>query len=420
MSIDAMMQQMGQAARQAAAAMATASGAAKVKALTVAAQAIRAQEAVILQANATDMAAATHLDPAQRDRLQLTPARVEAMAKGLEHMAAMPDPVGRVLTQWENAANGLAFQKVAVPLGVIGMVYESRPNVTADAAGLALYAGNAVILRGGSESLASSLAILAALHTGLDAAGLPREAVQLVDTTERAAVAWMLQAVGVIDVLIPRGGKSLTERVRDEARVPTLLHLDGNCHVYVHAAADVKKAVAIVRNAKLRRTGVCGAAESLLIDRDAPEGVFEVIHTLLDAGCEVRGDETIAQLDARVKQAEERDWATEYLAPVISAKMVDGLADAIAHINQYGSHHTDAIVTEDENAAQQFCRAVDSAIVLVNASTQFADGGEFGFGGEIGIATGKLHARGPVAAPELTTYKYIARPSDGGHAVRAG
>ena len=415
------MQQLGANARAACATLLQANAAQKETALCAAANAIRATKHEIMAANQQDLEAATHLDAAQRDRLLLNDARIESMAKGLESIAASTEPVGRVLTSWDNQENGLHFEKVTVPLGVIGMIYESRPNVTADAAALALKSGNAIILRGGSESLNSSKAILAAMHAGLTAAHLPLTAIQLVTTTDRDAVAWMLNATGIIDVLIPRGGKSLTERVRNEARVPTLLHLDGNCHLYIHAAADADMAERVLLNAKLRRTGVCGAAESLLIDRNAaPVLAKQLVTALLEKDCEVRGDAEIAELDARIKPATETDWATEYLAAIISVRMVDGLEEAIRHINHYGSHHTDSIITNDTNAAQQFCARVDSAIVLVNASTQFADGGEFGFGGEIGIATGRLHARGPVAAPELMTYKYIITPLNAGGAVRAG
>jgi glutamate-5-semialdehyde dehydrogenase len=412
---------LGANARKAAAQISQAASAQKVAALRACARAIREHARAILAANKTDMDESTHLDAAQRDRLLLNDTRVEAIALGIERIAALADPVGHVLAEWDNAENGLHFQKVAVPLGVIGMIYESRPNVTADAAALAIQSGNAIILRGGSESMHSSRVILAAIQQGLASEGLPVHAVQLVQTTDRDAVAWMLTAHEYIDVLIPRGGKSLTERVRADARVPTLLHLDGNCHVYVHAACEAEVAERVIMNAKLRRTGVCGACESLLFDRAAPGGITKkILSSLLDAGCEVRGDAEIAAMDTRVTTATETDWATEYLAPIISAKMVSGLGDAIVHINRYGSHHTDCIITTDKIVAQQFCQQVDSAIVLVNASTQFADGGEFGFGGEIGIATGRLHARGPVGAPELTTYKYIITTVTDGGAVRAG
>ncbi len=420
MSLSAQMAEIGRTARNAAAALAQLSAEQKNHALMEAAREIRAQEDSILAANKIDMDAAHALTEALRDRLLLTPTRIESMAAGLEKIATLPDPLGRELAAWHNAENGLDFQKISVPLGVIGMIYESRPGVTADATALAFKAGNAVILRGGSESFHSCRAILAAIHAGFARAGVPTDAAQLVPTTDRDAVAWMLTASGIIDVIIPRGGRSLTERVAREARVPTLLHLDGNCHTYLHHAADAATALRVITNAKLRRTGICGATESLLFDEAAPQGVIKnLLSSLLDAGCEVRGDAEIAALDPRITPATEIDWSTEYLAPILSAKMVTGIDEAIAHINRYGSHHTDAILTTDENAAQQFCREVDSAIVMVNASTQFADGGEFGFGGEIGIATGRLHARGPVAANELTTYKYVVTTAQKNGAVRA-
>ena len=415
-----LLSEMGAKARTAAQLLATANAAQKTTALEAIAAALRAQSSEILGANARDMASATHLDEAMRDRLLLTPSRAQAMTTGVATSAALPDPVGRVLDAWDVAANGLHIEKVAVPLGVIGIIYEARPNVTADAAALALKAGNAVILRCGSECLGSAMAILAAIHAGLKQAGLPLDSVQLVPTTDREAVAEMLTMHEHIDVIIPRGGKSLTDRVRREARVPTLLHLDGNCHLYIDAKADPEKARRLVMNAKLRRTGICGALESLLIDRAAPECVFKVLGELLDAGCELRGDETIRAHDPRILAASESDWSTEYLASILSIKTVSGVAEAIAHINRYGSHHTDGIITEDKAAIDAFTRGVDSAIVTVNASTQFADGGEFGFGAEIGIATGRLHARGPVGAPELTTYKYILTTTRPDGATRAG
>ena len=419
--IAAQMDALGRAARASAMVLAHMPSAQKTQALHAAAAALRTHANAILSANRTDMDAATHLDAAMRDRLLLTEKRIAAMADGVDAVADLPDPVGHILSSWDNPANGLHFEKVAVPLGVIGIIYESRPNVTADAAAIALKAGNAVILRGGSESFHSSRAIVDALHAGLAQAGVPTAAVQLVPTTDRAAVRALLEMHQHIDVIIPRGGKSLVERVRAEARVPTLLHLDGNCHVYLHAAADPATAQAVVMNAKLRRTGVCGAAESLLIDQAAPGSmVKDILTALLDAGCELRGDDAVCALDPRIARATDEDWSTEFLAPILSVKMVAGIDDAIAHINRYGSHHTDAIVTADEAAARAFTHGVDSAIVMVNASTQFADGGEFGFGGEIGIATGRLHARGPVGAPELTTYKYVVTTGKPGGAVRAG
>lgn len=421
MSLREQMQQLGSAARAAAAVLAQLPAETKTQALQAAAAAIRAQAQTILAANAQDMEAASHLDAAMRDRLLLTPARIDTMAAGIEKIATLEDPVGRVLHAWDNEANGLHFEKIAVPLGVIGMIYESRPNVTADATALAFKSGNAIMLRGGSESFHSSRAILAAIQSGFAQHNVPGTAAQLVPTTDREAVSLLLTMNDFIDVIIPRGGRSLTEHVKNQARVPVLLHLDGNCHTYLHAKADAQTARAVVLNAKLRRTGICGATESLLLDQALPEAIAkDVITALLDAGCELRGDAYAQSLDARIHAASEEDWATEYLAPILSVKRVEGLTDAIAHINHYGSHHTDAILTEDKIAAQQFCREVDSAIVLVNASTQFADGGEFGFGGEIGIATGRLHARGPVAAAELTTYKYIVTTLQAHGAVRAG
>lgn len=421
MTIEAEMDALGHAAREASRVLAQASAADKARALHAAAAALRAHSADILAANARDMEAASHLTDAMRDRLRLDDPRIEAMARGVDRVADLPDPVGRVLAAWDVAENGLHIEKVAVPLGVIGIIYESRPNVTADAAAIAIKAGNAVILRGGSESFHSARAILAALHEGLAAAQLPLTSAQLVPTTDRAAVAHMLRMNEAIDVIIPRGGKSLTTRIRDEARVPTLLHLDGNCHIYIDAAADAAMAERIVLNAKLRRTGICGALESLLIHRDAVATLApRIVKALLDQGCELRGDAAIAALDPRILAATEEDWSTEYLAPILAVKQVESLDAAVTHINHYGSHHTDAIITHDAAAAERFTATVDSAIVLVNASTQFADGGEFGFGAEIGIATGKLHARGPVAAAELTTYKYRVTTATAGGAIRAG
>jgi glutamate-5-semialdehyde dehydrogenase len=333
--------------------------------------------------------------------------RVAAMVEGIEVVGALPDPVGTVSESWTRP-NGLRIERVRVPLGVVGVVYESRPNVTADAGSLCLKAGNAVILRGGSESFRSARAIHAALASGLRTAGLPADAIQLVPTRDRAAVGLMLAGLdGAIDVIVPRGGKGLVARVQAEARVPVFAHLDGNCHVYVDKAADLAMAKRIVLNAKMRRTGVCGAAETLLVDRAAaPADLAPLVGMLLDAGCEVRGDRDTQGVDARVKPASEEDWSTEFLDAIIAVKVVDGVDGAIAHIERYGSHHTDAIVTQDQAAADRFLRQVDSAIVLHNASTQFADGGEFGFGAEIGIATGRMHARGPVGAEQLTTFKY--------------
>ncbi len=413
-SLDATMRAMGDAARIAAADLRIASTDRKNKALTAAAQAIRAQKAEILSANARDMeaAAARGLSSAMLDRLKLDDKRVEAMAKGLEHIAALPDPVGRELARWTRP-NGLDIARVATPIGVIGIVYESRPNVTADAGALCLKSGNAVILRGGSESAHSSRAIHAALVDGLEAAELPAASIQLVPTTDRAAVGMMLEGLGgTLDMIIPRGGKSLVARVQAEARVPVLAHLEGICHCYVHAGADLSKARAIVLNAKMRRTGICGAAETLLIDRDIIETqLVPILNDLSEAGCEIRGDRDVLALYPSAKPATEEDWHTEYLDAIISVRVVDGLSDAIRHIAAYGSQHTECIVTEDKAAAEQFMDALDSAIVMHNASTQFADGGEFGMGAEIGIGTGKLHARGPVGVEQLTSFKYLVRGS---------
>lgn len=421
MNVAEQMDEIGRAARVAARALALMPAEDKARALYAAAEAIARHTPEILAANAEDIHAAAHLDAAMRDRLRLDDARVQAMAAGVATVAALPDPVGRVISAWNVKKNGLQIEKVAVPLGVVGIIYEARPNVTADAAALAIKAGNAVILRGGSESARSSAAILKALHAGLRLAAIPVTAAQLVPTTDRAAVAHMLTMHETIDVIIPRGGKSLTERVRNEARVPTLLHLDGNCHIYIDRMADDATAHRVVVNAKLRRTGICGALETLLIHRDCLDNTGPlVIADLLEKGCEIRGDAEVCKLDSRITLATEEDWRTEYLAPVLAVKVVDGLEDAVGHINHYGSHHTDAIITEDPVAAKHFTDSVDSAIVLVNASTQFADGGEFGFGAEIGIATGRLHARGPVGAPELTTYKYRITTATPFGAIREG
>ncbi|MFZ4540287.1 MAG: glutamate-5-semialdehyde dehydrogenase [Rickettsiales bacterium] len=421
MSIETQMNEIGVAARVASRVLAQVSAEDKATALRAAAAAMRAQVDAILAANAKDMAAAKDLAPALRDRLMLDAKRIEGIAKGLDDVAALPEPVGRVLAEWDVAASGLHFEKVAVPLGVIGIIYESRPNVTADAAALALKAGNAVILRCGSESFHSSYAIAKALHEGLVAAGIPTTAIQLIPTTDREAVARMLTMNDHIDVIIPRGGKSLTERVRNDARVPTLLHLDGNCHVYIDAKGDAATAQRVAINAKMRRTGVCGAMETLLVHKGCVQTIAPaIVAELLEKGCELRGDAAIRLLDNRIKEATEEDWVTEYLAPILAIKVVANVDEAIAHINQYGSHHTDSIITTDAATAKKFTDAVDSAIVLVNASTQFADGGEFGFGAEIGIATGRLHARGPVGAPELTTYKYRVTTVQPHGAIRAG
>jgi glutamate-5-semialdehyde dehydrogenase len=372
------------------------------------ADAMRADADAILAANAGDVAdaQAAGLAPAMVDRLLLDAARVEAMARGLETVAAIPDPLGAELDRWDRP-NGLDIARVRTPIGVIAIIYESRPNVTADAAALCVRSGNAAILRGGSESFHSSASILASFRRGLAAAGLPEDAAQSIPTRDRAAVGAMLRLTDFIDVIVPRGGKGLIARVIEESRIPVLKHLDGNCHVYVHEAADLAKARAVVMNAKMRRTSVCGAAESLLCDRAVAETHLKpILADLIAAGCEIRGDAETRKLEPRAKPATEEDWTTEYLDAILAVRVVDGLAQAIDHVNRLGSHHTDSILTEDEAAARKFLAEVDSAIVLHNASTQFADGGEFGFGAEIGISTGKLHARGPVGAAELTSYKY--------------
>ncbi|HEY3911894.1 MAG TPA: glutamate-5-semialdehyde dehydrogenase [Stellaceae bacterium] len=407
------MAEIGQRARAAAAALAQASAEAKTEALRAAAARMRASEAEILAANARDLAEAEGdgLAAAMRERLALDPKRVEAIAAGLEAIAGLPDPVGRSLARWTRP-NGLDIERVAVPLGVIGIIYESRPNVTADAGGLALKSGNAAILRGGSESFYSSRALVAALAEGLREAGLPEAAIQLVPTRDRAAVGLMLKMNGVIDIIVPRGGPSLIERVQRESRIPVIAHLEGLCHTYVDAAADPEKARAIVLNAKMRRVSICGATETLLVDRAvAGTTLPPILADLRAAGCELRGDPEILALDPSAMPATEEDWRTEYLDAILAVRVVGGIGEAIEHINRWGSHHTDAIVTEDRDAAERFLREVDSAIVLVNASTQFADGGEFGMGAEIGISTQRLPPRGPVGAEQLTTYKYLVRGS---------
>ena len=408
----ATMLEVGRAARVAAAELALAPSDVKNQALLAAAKALRARTADILAANTKDVAAAKQSGRPDSfvDRLLLNDKRVDAIANGLEEIAALADPVGTELAQWQRP-NGLKISRVRVPIGVIGIIYESRPNVTADAGALALKAGNAAILRGGSESHHSSTAIHACLVEGLKAAGLPEAAVQLVQTTSREAVGEMLKGLdGAIDVIVPRGGRSLVERVQHEARVPVFAHLEGICHTYVDRGADIDIAVPIVVNAKMRRTGVCGATETLLVDKGAHEDYLTpLVKALLDAGCEVRGDTAAQAADARVKAAAPEDFGKEFLEPIIAVKLVDGVDDAIAHIAKYGSQHTDAIITECNGTAERFIKRVDSAIVLVNASTQFADGGEFGMGAEIGIATGKLHARGPVGVEQLTSFKYVVR-----------
>ena len=381
----------------------------KAAALRAAGAVLRSANGDILAANARDMTAgaAAGLSAAMLDRLRLDPARVEAMADALEQIAALPDPVGQVIDS-AIAPSGLLLSRVRVPIGVIGIIYESRPNVTADAAALCLASGNAVLLRGGSEAVNSNRAIHAALSAGLVSAGVPAEVVQLVPTQDRAAVGAMLAAAGQIDLIVPRGGKSLVARIQADARVPVLAHLDGMCHTYIHSAADPEKAAAIALNAKMRRTGVCGSMETLLLDAQFPAS-YAVLAGLLEAGCELRGDARARALDPRILPASASDWDTEYLDAVLSVAVVDGLDAALAHIDRHSSAHTDVIVSEDAAACERFLAEVDSAIVMANVSSQFADGGEFGLGAEIGIATGRLHARGPVALEGLTTYKWLVR-----------
>ncbi|HVL73256.1 MAG TPA: glutamate-5-semialdehyde dehydrogenase [Beijerinckiaceae bacterium] len=407
--VPATMSDLGRRARAAARRLALAPGARKDEALRAIAGRIRAREAAILAANAGDLAEAEGRGQtgAFLDRLRLDRGRVEAIAAAVDSVAALPDPVGRVLATFERP-NGLLIERVATPLGVIGVIFESRPNVTADAAALCLKAGNAAILRAGSESFRTATALADAIAEGLEAAGLPRDAILLVPTRDRAAVGAMLAGLdGNLDVIVPRGGKSLVARVQSEARVPVFAHLEGVCHVYVHEAAELDMAKRIVLNAKMRRTGICGAAETLLVDRACADTHLKPLVTmLLDAGCAVRGDAATRAADPRVSSATEEDWSAEYLDAIIACRVVDGLDTAVDHVETYGSHHTDAIVTADAAAAERFLAEVDSAIVLHNASTQFADGGEFGFGAEIGIATGRMHARGPVGVEQLTSFKY--------------
>jgi glutamate-5-semialdehyde dehydrogenase len=407
-----LMEGLGRAALAAAALLARASGAQKNAALAAAAAAVRREAGAILAANARDLAAAAahDLSAARLDRLRLDAQRIEAIAAGIEAVMALPDPIGTVAAQWERP-NGLRIERVIVPLGVIGIIYESRPNVTTDAGALCLKSGNAVILRGGSESEHSNHALHACLAAGLAAAGLPAACIQLVPTSDRAAVGYMLAGMSeYLDVIVPRGGKTLVQRVQREARVPVIGHLEGNCHVYVDRDADVRMARAIALNAKMRRTGICGAAETLLMDEAcAATHLAPIIKDLLDAGCEVRGDAQVQRVDARVQPAREEDWYTEYLDAIIAARVVAGVDAAIAHIARYGSAHTESIVTDNAATAERFLAHVDSAIVLHNASTQFADGGEFGMGAEIGISTDRFHARGPVGVQQLTSYKYVVR-----------
>ena len=413
-SVASLMQDIGRRARKAARALALAPTGQKNEALHAMAKAIRAATPEILAANEGDVtdARTAGVTGSFLDRLTLDAGRVDGMAEGLEVVAQLADPVGEIVSKWDRP-NGMSIERVRTPIGVIGVIYESRPNVTADAGALCLKAGNAAILRGGSDSHRSSRAIHAAMVAGLRAAGLPEDAIQLVPVRDRAAVGEMLSGLGGnIDVIVPRGGKSLVARVQEEARVPVFAHLEGICHVYIDKAAKPAMAQEIVLNAKMRRTGVCGAAEALLIDKSADPKVYRpAIKALLDAGCEVRGDDAVRALDPRVKPAAPEDFGKEFLDAIIAAQFVDGVDGAMAHIGQYGSHHTDAIVTQDDAAAERFLNEVDSAIVLHNASTQFADGGEFGFGAEIGIATGRMHARGPVGVEQLTSFKYRVRGS---------
>ena len=411
-SIPKLMDELGRKARSAAQQLAMSSGKMRNAALHAAAAELRARCGEIIAANEVDMRDARErgLSAAMLDRLMLDESRVEGMAAGLEAISGLPDPLGRVMAEWQRP-NGLQIQRVAVPLGVIGIIYESRPNVTADAAGLCVKSGNAVILRGGSESFHSSRAIHACLVAGLEKAGLPPDCVQMVPTTDRAAVGYLLSSMSEwVDVVVPRGGKNLIRRVQDEARVPVIGHLEGICHVYLNEAADAAMAAEIAVNAKMRRTGICGAAETLLVDRNAASRLLpDVLDALRDAGCEIRGDSEVIAIYPDAQEASEDDWSTEYLDAIISVRVVDDIDAAVRHIAEYGSGHTECIVTEDDSAAAKFFSDVDSAILLQNASTQFADGGEFGMGAEIGIATGRIHARGPVGAEQLTSYKYVVR-----------
>jgi glutamate-5-semialdehyde dehydrogenase len=410
--LGALMEGLGKAATDAATVLANIGTAAKDAALAATAAAVGARRSEILAANERDMAAAraARTSGPRLERLRLDAERLEAIAASVAAVIALPDPIGRVAAEWQRP-NGLRIQRVVVPLGVIGVIYESRPNVTVDAGALCLKSGNAVILRGGSESRHSNAALYACLAEGLKAAGLPAACIQLVPTTERAAVGYMLAGMSeYLDVIVPRGGKTLVARVQQEARVPVIGHLEGNCHVYIDRDADVGMARAIALNAKMRRTGICGAAETLLVDRACvATHLGPIVRDLLDAGCELRGDATVRQVDARVRAASEDDWYTEYLDAIIAARVVADVDEAIAHIARYGSAHTESIVTENQATAERFLQRVDSAIVLHNASTQFADGGEFGMGAEIGISTDRLHARGPVGVQQLTSYKYVVR-----------
>jgi glutamate-5-semialdehyde dehydrogenase len=399
---------MAQKARAASALLGCAPAASRTQVLKAAAQKVIEKKDAILAANAHDVQRARgHLSDAMIDRLTLNPARMEGMIRGLEAVSLQPDPVGKMLEEWTRP-NGLKITRISVPLGVIGMIYESRPNVTAEAASLALRAGNAIILRSGSDCFESAQAIANVLREALKESGLPEDVIQFIPSTDRAAVGALLKLNGLVDVIVPRGGRNLIERVENESRVPLLRQYEGICHIYIHPKADPNKAVAVVHNAKLRRTSICGAAECLLIDQAVLDTIgTPVVRDLLNAGCELHGDDAVRKLDPRVKHAGTDDWGKEFLDAVMAVKVVDGIDEAMAHIRQYGSAHTDCILTEDSAAARRFCEELDSAIVMVNASTQFADGGEFGFGGEVGISTGRLHARGPIGAAQLTSYKYI-------------
>lgn len=409
--IGAIMDMVGHGAVSASRVLASTPADTKSKALMAAASTLRENAETLIAENKIDMEAgrAKELSAALMDRLELNADRIEGMAKGLEAIAALADPVGEVITSWEQPS-GLKIERVRMPLGVIGVIYESRPNVTADAGALCLKAGNACILRGGSESFRSSRAILSCLHKGLSEAGLPTACIQMVPTTDRAAVGKMLTMTDSIDVIVPRGGQSLTERVMRESRVPTFQHLVGLCHTYIHKDADADKARRVTLNAKMRRTGICGAMETLLVDKDVVNSVLPpILDDFIAAECEVRGDDEVQSLNEKVVPAKNEDWDAEYLDAIVSVKVVDGVSQAIAHINTHGSEHTDAIITEDSEVAERFMNGLSSAIVMHNASTQFADGGEFGMGAEIGIATGKMHARGPVGVEQLTTFKYKVR-----------
>ncbi|MEQ1705699.1 MAG: glutamate-5-semialdehyde dehydrogenase [Rickettsiales bacterium] len=408
-AVHALMQDMGKRARLACRLLAEARNEQKDMALAQAAIALRERSEYIISENKKDLEFGKEkgLNTAMLDRLRLDEKRIEAMAAGLETICTIPDPVNRIMEEWDRP-NGLVLQRVSVPIGVIGMIYESRPNVTADAAALCIKSGNAVILRAGSECLQSAQAIVQCLHHGLEIAKIPVDSVQVVPTREREAVTEMLSMNGMIDVIIPRGGHSLTKLIQEQSKIPTILHLDGNCHTYIHKSADINMAKDVLLNAKMRRVGICGATESLLIDEEIADKALPIlVDELIKSDCEIRGDAASQNIDKRIKPASEDDWYTEYLAAIISVKIVKNEMEAIYHINHYGSHHTDAIITSETAVARQFLREVDSAIVMHNTSTQFADGGEFGFGAEIGISTGKLHARGPVGAQQLTTYKYV-------------